>query len=420
MEIDFSKGTYWTKVVSDNKITSSEIRRLARRGSGLSKEEAAKARIYLEALLDSSPDGYIDVKKIDVSVLDKIAQSDLDKKSKELDATDKTLPENISKDVLEKVVRSLSSMSGGLSKSIFEKLKLSSNFVSKGGSSDNSKIIQDQLNKIGESNSGEDSKDLTCQILSEEEFKEALFDMLKAKLKGRMTPEEEAPLKNSLYAYLETKLKGSSFELNTENLSKAYAWLLDFTEEIDVPDAEEAEGSEEFESVRTAAQGKFSTTCTLYAVISLIESCGEIKDFKSAFNQKSYGDLDLYTAQLIEAWGDYNTEDFGSFRSQGLTMEEANSIACEIGAKVGLKFEFKAEEISVNIENLIENHEEGVLVVINTEVGPHAIHVIKCEKGNVIYYDPIGKDGTYNIKMIPSEDFDNILIRGGGYISISK
>lgn len=54
----------------------------------------------------------------------------------------------------------------------------------------------------------------------------------------------------------------------------------------------------------------------------------------------------------------------------------------------------------------------GFIATINTDVGPHAVHVLDCDRRthSVRYYDPMGADGQSNVKEVTLEEFNRIRI----------
>ncbi|MFA5097454.1 MAG: hypothetical protein WC490_02355 [Candidatus Margulisiibacteriota bacterium] len=241
-------------------------------------------------------------------------------------------------------------------------------------------------------------------------FTETITDLTQKKLGSTMTPEEWPRWKKELAAYLRVRTAEEKLPLTVENIyGKGFGCALDFLEETDLPLPGEQDNNAVFDSVKASSQGKFSTVCGLYAVLSLFESCGKFEALRSEYSLNSYRDLDYFTAGLLikhrpHRFGKQNALSETGHRTPGLTMAEVRYIANCLGGTQKVSFEHY-EIGDLTIETLCGKLAPGFVAVISTQVGPHAVHVIKAEDGNIVYYDPIGKDGKFNIGIMPSDTF---------------
>ncbi len=242
-------------------------------------------------------------------------------------------------------------------------------------------------------------------------FVDTITSAMFEKLSGMISAQEWDPYKDALSSYVEERVSQDKLPPTTKNIfGRGFGYALDFLEKTDLPGQEEAANDAVFESVKTSAQGRFSTVCGIYAVLSLFESAGKFEPLRSEHLLHSYQDLDLFTAGLLI---EYKPHYYGrsmfpggtGHRTPGLTMAQVCDIANDLGAPQAVRCEHY-EIGDLTIESLCKKLSHGFVAVISTEVGPHAVHVIKSEDGNVVYYDPIGKDGKFNIGVMPSDTFN--------------
>lgn len=65
--------------------------------------------------------------------------------------------------------------------------------------------------------------------------------------------------------------------------------------------------------------------------------------------------------------------------------------------------------------------QQGFIVTIDTNVGPHAVHVLGYDRSThmVRYYDPIGLDGQDNVKELSLDEFNRLRITDGEFAKIT-
>lgn len=146
--------------------------------------------------------------------------------------------------------------------------------VTKGGSSDHRDVISEVRERLVAHLGIDPLSALVGQVqLNGDQVFTALFDVLTTQLKGRMWPEQYPLYQAELARYIAPQLEGGGgIWYMYELFYVGYKWVLDFKEEIDIPEGEEPPGETQFQSIRETAQGPFASTCGVYAVLSLFES----------------------------------------------------------------------------------------------------------------------------------------------------
>lgn len=369
MTISIANNKYYRRIIKDGKISTQEIAGFNRKNSGLSEKKAKRAREYLKEIKGNY--SQLNCKKINIAQMQKSINGEVVFPSYYIG-----FPGN----------------------------------VSKMGSSNHWNVFFQVKRNIAKS-LGVKLADVESHVLTEKQFKSALFSMVRKKLGKRLKPKLHATYRKAFYEYLNKRKSLSNLKLTVGNLyHKLFSHVIDFLEESDIPETGEASNQASFSTVTRTAQGPFSTTCGIYAVISQIEKHGKLIQFKQKSNLKTYGDLDRYTSHLLINNAEYPNSAFRPFneplfRSQGLSMERLTKIANNIGKQLSVSFTKKQIKDDDCVPALLKKYPEGIVVAIDTKVGPHAVNVIAFKNGNVVYYDPIGKDGRNNVKTMPEREF---------------
>lgn len=262
-------------------------------------------------------------------------------------------------------------------------------------------------------------------VLEPTQFKDALFDILTRQLESKLPAENYDQYRQELSTYIDSQIKGwesshqKDFILNIHNLYViAYEWTLDFKEDIDISSPGEANRDEPFVSFMTTAQGPYSSTCGLYAVFSFLENQGIGQQVKDKLGVSTYGDLDLKTGEIIKENGirEEHMMDAPIFRQQGMTFSSMTEVAKKMTNGTSIQITL-INDASEDISEVLKSYPDGLVATISTKVGPHAINVISISNNNVLYYDPIGKDGVINIHMENIDDFNKHFMPKYGLIA---
>ena len=265
-------------------------------------------------------------------------------------------------------------------------------------------------------------------LLNGDQIFTALFDVLTTQLKGRFWPEQYPLYQAELAEYIAPELEGGSGALYMNELFYAgYKWVLDFKEEIDIPEGEEPTGETQFQSIRETAQGPFASTCGVYAVLSLFESLGLLEEFKEQYNVHTYADLDRITFEFLKEHATYPeimNPSLSIFRNQGMQVSSLLDLARELAQTFGInrRFFFRQIEIQNNLnEFFFRGYPNGFIAAIDTNVGPHAVHVLGYDRSThmVRYYDPIGADGQNNVKELSLVEFNRLRIKVGEFAKVT-
>jgi len=301
--------------------------------------------------------------------------------------------------------------------------------VTKGGRSDHADIISEVKWRLAENfrdDLGEGSIDEL--LINGDQIFTAYFDVLTTQLKRRLWP-EQYPLYQAAFArYIEPLIKGGSDAMYVGELFQAsYEWVLNFKEEIDIPEGDEPAGEEEFESITKTAQGPFASTCGVYAIFSLFESMGKLQEIKEQYGIHTYAELDRATFEFMKDNATYSEimiPNIQLFRNQGMPVGSLLTLARDIADTLGMdgSVTFRQIEMRGNLsEVFFGGYPNGFIATISSDVGPHAVHVLGYNRRTrmVSYYDPIGADGRSNVKQLPLAEFNKLRLKTGEFAKIT-
>jgi len=301
--------------------------------------------------------------------------------------------------------------------------------VTKGGRSDHTEIISEVKWRLVENFRGDlGGKTMDDLLLNGDQIFTAYFDVLTTQLKGRLWPEQYPLYQAALARYLEPLIKGRGRAMYVGELFQAsYEWVLNFKEEIDIPEGDEPAGEEEFESIKKTAQGPFASTCGVYALLSLFESMGKLQEIKEEYGIHTYAELDRATFDFMKDYATYSEVSIPNiqlFRNQGMPVRSLLTLAGDIAATIGMNgsVTFGQIEMRGNLnEVFFGGYPNGFIATISTDVGPHAVHVLGYDKRTrmVSYYDPIGADGRSNVKQLPLAEFNKLRLKTGEFAKIT-
>lgn len=393
-KIDITQNAYWQQITADHFVTAEELANLGEKAALTHSQSLDTVTFFLPLVLKHN--GNIPVHAIDVVALNKKLCSgllrDLNKKIEEL----------------------------------VPLIKFEFNFgpgftVTKGGLFNHGDVIDEARQsfraKLGLSGNQADEN----TKISRQQLDEILFDILKRQVGKRLKPDQEHAYRAELKSYVDIRLQGAKFSFTLEDTLKiAYVWVLDFKEEVDIPTDGEADANQSVVSMRMSAQGPFASTCGVYTVVSVIESLGAFAEFKRKYYIGTLADLDRRTFELMRPYAIPNRNPYAldQFREQGMSVYAIPDLGNKILQQLGMNstMEFSQVEASHDMTpDFFKNYPWGFIDTVQTEVGPHAIHVLSynAESDRVQYYDPIGTDGNINVKELPLAQFNRLHVRYG-------